>query len=202
MKIESSAFGATGKDDDRHSIGTVLIEFSDQQVATFDDIREDMFENWVESDYDPELVPVDMREAWQPWAELLGDPDPEVARKIRTSSDENDEEDLEDEEDRNDEDEQEDEEEDEDAPKFHPLDFIGQATGFPTQGFDPPVIADDDLMGQITGFPTPGWGVQPTPKNDAPTAPTKLVLPGPKYEPASAAKLAALNAVFNKGKNQ
>jgi hypothetical protein len=55
------------------------------------------------------------------------------------------------------------------------LDFIGQATGFPTQNFDPPVIADDDLMGQITGFPTPGWGVQPTPKNGANTAPATNV---------------------------
>jgi hypothetical protein len=64
MKIEGSAFSVTGKDNDRHSIGTVLIEFSDQQVATFDDVREDKFENWVASDYDPDLVPVDMCEAW------------------------------------------------------------------------------------------------------------------------------------------
>jgi hypothetical protein len=80
MKIEGSAFGATGKDDDRHTIGTVLIDFSDGQVGTFDDIREDMFEKWAESDYDPDLVPVDMSEAWQPWAELLGDPEPAEAR--------------------------------------------------------------------------------------------------------------------------
>jgi hypothetical protein len=159
MKIEGSAFSVTGKDNDRHSIGTVLIEFSDQQVATFDDVREDKFENWVASDYDPDLVPVDMCEAWQPWAELLGDPEPAFAPKSRTPSDgeNDDEEEIEDDEDWDDEEEQEDEEDD-DAPKFHPLDFIGQATGFPTQGFDPPVIADDDLMGQITGFPTPGWG--------------------------------------------
>jgi hypothetical protein len=157
MKIEGSAFSVTGKDDDRHNIGTVLIEFTDKQVATFDAIREDKFENWAESDYDPDLVPVDMSEAWQPWAELLGDPEPAGARrKIHTSDGEDDEEDQEDEEDWDDEEEQEDEE-GEDAPKFHPLDFIGQATGFPTQGFDPSVIADDDLMGQITGLPTLGW---------------------------------------------
>ncbi len=91
-------------------------------------------------------MPVDLCEAWQPWAELLGDPKPTSALKIRTPSDGEED----------DEEEQEDEE-DKDAPKFRPLDFIGQATGFPTQGFDPPVIADDDLMGRITGFPTPGW---------------------------------------------
>jgi hypothetical protein len=90
----------------------------------------------------------------------LGDPEPAFAPKSRTPSDgeNDDEEEIEDDEDWDDEEEQEDEEDD-DAPKFHPLDFIGQATGFPTQGFDPPVITDDDLMGQITGFPTPGWGV-------------------------------------------
>jgi len=68
MKIEESDFSATGKDDDRHTIGTARIEFSDGQVGTFDDIREDMFENWVESEYDPDLVPVDMQDAWRPWA--------------------------------------------------------------------------------------------------------------------------------------
>ncbi len=53
MKIEGSAFGATGKDDDRHTIGTVLIDFSDGQVGAFDGIREDMFEKWAEAEYDP-----------------------------------------------------------------------------------------------------------------------------------------------------
>jgi hypothetical protein len=166
MKIEGSAFSVTGKDNDRHNTGTVLIEFTDAQVATFEDVREDKFENWVESDYDPDLVPVDMSEAWQPWAEMLGDPEPAFAPKSRTPSDDEEEEDDEDEE-WDDEEEQEDEEDEEDAPIFHPLDFIGQATGFPTQGFDLPVIADDDLMGHLTGFPTPGWGAQPTPNNDA-----------------------------------
>jgi hypothetical protein len=45
MKIEGSAFSVTGKDGDRHSIGTVLIKFTDTQIATFDDVREDKFEN-------------------------------------------------------------------------------------------------------------------------------------------------------------
>jgi hypothetical protein len=67
------------------------------------------------------------------------------------------------------------------------------------------VIADDDLIGQITGFPTPGWAIQPTPKDDATTAPTKLVLPGLKFEPATGARLAAINAFrerLNKDKKQ
>jgi hypothetical protein len=46
------SFGARRKS--TPPFGTVLIEFTDEQVATFDDVREDKFENSVESDYDTE----------------------------------------------------------------------------------------------------------------------------------------------------
>src|SRR5450631_1227367 len=148
MKIKGSDFSVTGQDNDRHTVGTVSIEFSNGQEATFDDVRQDEFENWVESAYDPDLVPADTQAAWQPWAD-------QVERKSQRSSDEED-----DDEDQENEEEDQDDEEEQEVAQIHPLDFIGQATGSPAQGFDPPppVIADDDLMGLITGFPTPGWG--------------------------------------------
>lgn len=157
MHIIGSAFSVTGEDSSRHNKGTVLVEFNDEQVATFDDVREDMFERWAESDYDPELVPVDMRDAWREYAERMGEEVPEETERIQARQQPiSDEELLEIEYP----DDEEDEETDEDEEtSIHPLDFLGQATGIPTQGFVAPVIADDDYLGQYTGFPTPGHNI-------------------------------------------
>jgi hypothetical protein len=110
MRVQQATYTPTGKDSDRHEIGSVTVHFSNARAVEFDDVRRDEFEAWSAAGYAVDRVPYDMAA--------------EFHQHVKDDEEDENEGIL------------EDDEEDEES-HIREDDHLGQVTGIPSPGFEP-----------------------------------------------------------------